>query len=256
MGKERKVPAKVISRGIIKVNVKKIHIPIPNLGIIIVAGGAGARFGKHNKLFVKLADLPVFMHSVKNFINLCLPENFILVISNSECSTFKKELKRYLPDKNIKTVLGGKTRMHSVYNGLQVLLESRQFNGFVAIHDAARPMASPEQLLNCLDAAKKYGGAVAAKRITDTVKQSSLDGLVTKTIDRASLWTVETPQIFPVNKLKSAYDKAFCDKIEATDDAGIMEHAGYPPFLLEHDEFNIKITYPRDIKTAELFLRH
>lgn len=235
---------------------KKISRPIPDLGIIIVAGGVGARFGNLNKLFAGLADLPVLMHSVKNFINLCPPENFILVISETESSTFKRELERCLPDKNIKTVFGGKIRMHSVYNGLRILLESGQFDGFVAIHDAARPLASPELLLNCLDAAKKYGGAVAAKRVTDTVKQSSPDGLVTKTIDRVSLWTVETPQIFPVNKLKSAYDKAFSDKIEATDDAGVMEHAGYQPFLLEHNEFNIKITYPKDLKTAELFLKH
>ena len=142
--------------------------------------------------------------------------------------------------------------MHSVLNGLFALPETAKF---AAVHDAARPLATAELLISSYKAAKKYGAAVTAKRLTDTVKQSDCMCLVLKTLDRNNLWNVETPQIFPTPELKAAYKKAFAEKLVLTDDSAVMENAGYKPFLFEYKLPNVKITYPEDLKIAEMHLR-
>ena len=221
------------------------EIQVSDLGIIIAAGGNGSRFASEkSKLFADCGKMPVFLHSIKNLINLCPPENFILVVRKKDYTNFTNLLTEYLPDRNVKMITGGETRMHSVFNGLQALSESAKF---VAVHDAARPFASSNLLLNCLKQARKYDGAVVAKKVTDTVKKACSGNLIIETVDRDELWTVETPQIFPRENLICAYRKAFADGIATTDDAGVMEHAKFKPFLFEHKGDNRKITYPEDM---------
>jgi 2-C-methyl-D-erythritol 4-phosphate cytidylyltransferase len=234
---------------------------INDLGIIIAAGGSSKRFSSgdsaNSKLLVSSGilnketsldvseELPLFMYSVLNFIDLCTEENFIIVVRDSDYEKFADYLKNYIPHKNPKLIKGGETRMHSVFNGLNELTESAKF---AAVHDAARPFAGKEILLGCLKAARKHNGAVTAKKMTDTVKMADENGFIRKTVDRSFLWRVETPQIFPTELLKKAYMKAIEDNLKATDDAGIMEHSGYSPFLYEHRTNNRKITFPEDIK--------
>ena len=231
---------------------------INDLGIIITAGGSGTRFKgsgkKCSKLFVTLPhllrersgfakfaeDMPLFLYSVLMFSELCPKENFVLVVKEDMRAKFANALHKFLPDKEVKIVNGGQTRMHSVYNGLKELSESAKF---AAIHDAARPLVSKNLIINCLNAARKHGGAVTAKRMTDTVKMADEQGFVIKTVDRSQLWRVETPQIFQTSELIQAYDKAFQDGIAVTDDSGVMEYAGYHPYLFEHRGDNRKITY-------------
>lgn len=222
-----------------------IELPVKDLGIIIAAGGSGTRFcpGK-SKLFAEYQGLPVFMHSVKNFIDLCPQENFILVVKAGDQHDFTELLHKFLPDRTISLVPGGATRMHSVFNGLRVLPKTA---AFVAVHDAARPLATPELLLGCLEKARKHQGAIVAKKVTDTVKKACKNNFITETLDRNALWTVETPQIFHASALTKAYEKAFADKLAATDDAGVMEHAGFNPYLYEHKNDNRKITFPEDL---------
>lgn len=222
-----------------------IKLPIKDLGIIIAAGGSGSRFGRgKSKLFAEFENVPVFIHSIKNFIDLCPPENFILVVKASEQQNFSEQIEKFFPARNISIVIGGKTRMHSVYNGLQALPENAEF---AAVHDAARPFATPELLLGCLEQARKHGGAIVAKKVTDTVKKACKNKFIQETVDREALWTVETPQIFPTQTLIKAYEQAFADNIAVTDDGGVMEHAGFSPYLFEHKNDNRKITFPEDL---------
>jgi 2-C-methyl-D-erythritol 4-phosphate cytidylyltransferase len=231
---------------------------INDLGIIIAAGGSSKRFSADSsKLLVTSdalqkesalsipADLPLFMYSVLNFIDLCPEENFIIVVRDEDYARFADYLRDYVPHKNPKLVKGGETRMHSVFNGLNELTASAKF---AAVHDAARPFTGKEILLGCLEAARKHDGAVTAKKMTDTVKLADEKSFIQKTVDRSLLWRVETPQIFQTELLKKAYSKAFADSLSATDDAGVMEHSGYTPFLYEHKTNNRKITYEEDIK--------
>lgn len=224
---------------------------LPGLGVIVVAGGSGSRFGRTNKLLAKIAGIPVFIYSLRSFQDFCLPGNLVLVVKKTEAAKFADSLKLFLHDVDVKIVHGGKTRMHSVVNGLSALPESAEF---AAVHDAARPLATAGLLISSYRAAKKHGGAVTAKRLTDTVKKTDDSGRVVKTLDRNNLWRVETPQVFPVAELKSAYGKAFARGLVLTDDSAVMENAGRKPFLFEYKLPNVKITYPEDLEIAKMHL--
>jgi len=220
---------------------------LPELGVIVVAGGSGLRFGGSNKLLAKIVGIPVFIHSLRNFHRLCLPGNLVLVVKKEETAKFADALGNFLPGADVKMVHGGKTRMHSVVNGLSALPKTAKF---AAVHDAARPLATADLLVSSYKAAKKHGAAVTAKRLTDTVKVGDGKCLVVKTLDRNSLWRVETPQIFPTAELMSAYMKAFAEKLDLTDDSAVMENAGFSPFLFEYKLPNLKITFPEDLEMA------
>ncbi len=222
------------------------------LGIILAGGGNGSRFGGKNKLLESLDGVPVFIHSLRNFLPLAPPSQSVLVLPETVIPEFERALGKYLPEEPVTIIPGGDHRMGSVVNGLEAMPPEVEF---VAVHDAARPLASPELLLQCLDACKKYGGGVAAKPVSDTVKLCNQNNFVLETVDRSSLWTVETPQVFPKKKLLAAYRKAIQDSLEFTDDAGIMENAGEPVFLVDNPAPNLKITYPRDLALAEFCLR-
>ncbi len=224
---------------------------LSGLGVVVVAGGSGLRFGGSNKLLAEIAGIPVFIYSLRNFHSLCLPGNLVLVVKKSETAKFADALRKFLPAANVKIVYGGKTRMHSVVNGLSSLTETAKF---AAVHDAARPLATAELLILSYKAAKKYGTAVTARKLTDTVKQADGKCFVLKTLDRNNLWRVETPQVFPVDELKAAYRKAFAGNLILTDDSAVMENAGYSPFLFEYKLPNVKITYPEDLEIAEMHL--
>jgi 2-C-methyl-D-erythritol 4-phosphate cytidylyltransferase len=221
---------------------------IKDLGIVIAAGGSSSRYGEKNKLFEELCGIPVFLHSIKNFMEICPAENFVLTAPEKELPEFSRLLGQYLPDAKINVVCGGATRMKSVVNGLAALPKGINI---VAVHDAARPLASSGLLKNCYDACLEHGGAVASKPVTDTIKTADEDGFSTGTLDRSKLWAMETPQVFPLEALKNACDLAMEKNMDFTDDAGVMEFAGHPVYLLSNPDFNIKITYQGDISLAE-----
>ena len=221
---------------------------IEDLGIVIAAGGSGSRYSAENsKLLVEYNSVPLFIYTLKNFIDLCPSENFIVVAKDNECAVFADLISKYIPTCGIKVIPGGKTRMHSVYNGLKALSESAKF---AAIHDAARPMATGQLLLDCLEHARIHDGAVVAKRLTNTIKRGSVDDFIVENVDRNNLWAVETPQIFNRKDLINAYKKAFEDGIEVTDDSGVMEYSGFKPFLFEHKHENLKITFIEDLQNG------
>ncbi|HCE45719.1 MAG TPA: hypothetical protein DET40_19425 [Lentisphaeria bacterium] len=224
----------------------------PELGVVVVAGGGGSRFGKQNKLLAKLAGIPVFVHPLKNFHKVCPPGNLVLVVKKSETAKFADAIHKYLPGIDIRIAYGGKTRMHSVVNGLSILPVSAKF---AAVHDAARPLATAELLISAYRAARRQGSAVVAKRLTDTVKQADKKCVVTKTLDRSNVWRVETPQIFPLDKLLLAYIRVFAKEHLMTDDSAVMEYAGHRPFLYEYKLPNTKITFPEDLALAEMYLK-
>ncbi|MBN1864755.1 MAG: 2-C-methyl-D-erythritol 4-phosphate cytidylyltransferase [Victivallales bacterium] len=222
------------------------HKRVDDLGIVVVAAGCGTRFnGAVSKLLMPIDGVPVFVHALRNFSGLCAPGNLVLVVRQAVAEDFRRLADQHLPETKITFTNGGDTRMQSVFNGISTL--SKSAIEFVAVHDAARPFATRELLLQALQAAREHGSAVVAKRITDTVKRASPDNLVLQTLDRSGLWTVETPQIFRLDELLDAYRKARVDGFEAGDDAGIMEHSGLQPKLIEHRLDNRKITFAEDL---------
>ena len=236
------------------------HLPIEELGIVIAAGGSGARFANGenipSKMFypcskladaamlpeqlAKFADLPLFLASVITCMKIVPAENLIVAARKEDLASFASAATRHLPHCRIKIIAGGETRMHSVCKGLSALPKVAKF---AAVHDAARPFISRKLFLECYYAACRYQSAVCARTVTDTVKKINNSNRITETVERQGLCMVETPQIFPLAELKKAYRKALADKVCHTDDAGVMEASGCQPYLFLHHEYNRKVTY-------------
>ncbi len=227
---------------------------VPDLGIVVAAGGSGRRFDPGcNKLLEDLNGMPVFMHSVAELHQLCSEANFVVSAPAGLSAEFGDICRNLIPDKHIRVVKGGRTRIESVYNGLVRLGESAKF---AAVHDAARPFITEELLLSTLEEARRTGGGAAlSRKIRDTVKRADSSRKVIETLDRESLYAVETPQIFPTEMLVDACKKALDENLQATDDAGVMQHCGHDVHLFVHNGVNLKITCREDLDLARMFCR-
>jgi 2-C-methyl-D-erythritol 4-phosphate cytidylyltransferase len=147
-------------------------------------------------------------------------------------------------------VEGGATRSESVRNALAAAPEART----VVVHDAARPLVTRELVTACLDALLGVDGAIAAARVTDTVKEAYPDGTVLRTLDRSRLWAVQTPQAFRRDVLERALAVPDDVLAQATDDAWLVERAGGRVRLIEAPTSNFKVTTPHDLHVAEWLL--
>lgn len=223
-----------------------------DLAIIVVAGGSGSRYGVRNKLLEPLAGMPVFAHALCNF-GSCVPEGHLILVVGK---TMEEEVAALLdgmelPNSPVVT-RGGASRAESVRNGLAEVPEKVKY---VAICDAARPLGDRSLLAKVLEAARECGGAVAAHRVTDTIKRVSPEGKILETIDRNTLAAVETPQVFEWKKLQEAWQLAQTAAQEFTDDAAVMEFAGFPVQVVFHEGNNEKLTFAKDLPFLESCLR-
>lgn len=150
-----------------------------------------------------------------------------------------------------KVVVGGAERLDSVWQGLQQVSAETEM---VLIHDAARPFISSRVIDACLAAVQRYGAAVVARPIADTVKRATPDGAVAATVDRSGLWAAQTPQGFRTTLLHAAYTRARAEQWSVTDDAAVVERAGHRVQLVEGEAVNFKVTRPEDLALAERLL--
>jgi 2-C-methyl-D-erythritol 4-phosphate cytidylyltransferase len=216
-----------------------------DIGIIYAAGGSGSRY-QGNKLFAELGGEELFLRSIRNFMTLCPPEHAVLVVPEALLAEYRDIVADRLPEYPLQIVAGGAQRTDSVRNGLKALPEAVRY---VAVHDAARPMAGIELFRRCLEAARECGGAIPGKPVSDTIKKIDKRHIITETVDRSELWSVETPQIFSRAKLADAYRRTSGG---FTDDAGVMAEAGYPVKMVHNPDWNLKITYPEDLRLLQL----
>ena len=203
---------------------------------IITAGGTSSRFGNKNKLLEKIHNKEVIRYTVEAFEKSDVDE--IIICANKSIISTLNEMFSH------KIIEGGPTRQASVYNGLKAINCD-----YVLIHDGARPFVDESLIIRTLAAATVTGGAVPALRVTDAVKKLGKDGLIAENIDRSSLITVQTPQIFRKNEILDAYDKF--PGLEADDDAAVFIAAGYECTVSRGSAENRKITYITDIPDAE-----
>ncbi len=221
---------------------------IKDLGIIIAASGTSSRFGGNDKLLEKLNGMPLFLHSIRNFYPLCPAGNMIVVVHPDKLMEFEEIAGTYLPECQLRFVAGAELRAESVRNGLAALMPQTKF---VAVQDAARPWATPEILKKCLAAARLHGGAIPAKAVVDTLKRTTPEGKIIDTVKRDNLWQAETPQVFNLEQLLDANNRSRGTDVEFTDDASIMEAAGYEVYIICNHENNMKITYRKDIMSED-----
>ena len=221
---------------------------------IIVSAGKGQRFmeGKKKQFFL-LADKPILAHTLDKFENCPLIDSILLVVGQEDMDYCLKEIiekNRYRKISQI--VPGGKRRQDSVKNGMDAL--SRDAN-IVVIHDGVRPFVTRGMIEDSIHSAQRFGAVVLAMPVKETIKIANADGTVLKTLDRESLWQIQTPQTFQAHVIKEAYQKATENGFVGTDDASLVERLGMKVHILPGSYTNIKITTPEDLILANLFLR-
>ncbi len=220
---------------------------------IIVAAGRGTRMGPNiDKLFLEVAGRPVVAHTWARFEAAECVDEIVIVVRAGLEESFREIGVMLGVTKPHRFVAGGAERQDSVWNGLLVLSAGVEL---VAIHDGARPCVSRELIEQTLRAAHESGAAVAAQRMTDTIKESSDGMTISRTVDRAKLWSVQTPQAFRVNIIRQAIRIARARGLNLTDDTAACELLGQPVKLVESKEPNPKVTVPGDLAFLESLLR-
>jgi 2-C-methyl-D-erythritol 4-phosphate cytidylyltransferase len=220
--------------------------------VIIPAAGQGKRMGAgKNKLLLTLEATPILIHTLKVFEADPECTGIILAIHPDDEQEFKSILNEYGIHKVSSLVTGGKERQDSVYNGLMAV---SSLDGIVLVHDAARPFIKIETIHKLVDAASKDGGAIVAVPVKDTIKKAA-NNQVSETVERSSLWSVQTPQAFRVSVLLEAHNKAAREQFIGTDESSLVERIPHPVSIIEGDYDNIKLTTPEDLYFAEAILR-
>jgi 2-C-methyl-D-erythritol 4-phosphate cytidylyltransferase len=211
---------------------------------IIAAAGDSQRMGGVDKMFAPLAGRPVLARVIDTF-QKCKRIDQIIIVMNSKNIEQCRRLVALEGWPKVKDVcLGGKQRQDSVAEGLKRL----KYGEWVVIHDGARPLVTIDLIEKGLDMAKETGAAVAAVPVTDTIKVTGADAIVRQTLSRQNLRAVQTPQVFRIDVIVNTYRHVFGD---VTDDASLVEKAGYKVKLYPGSYDNIKITTPADLAMAE-----
>ena len=220
------------------------------LTAIIVAAGSSQRMG-FDKLFALLGDKPVVSYTLEVFERAeCVDE--IILVGRGDRLAELQELVRRAEGKKVRHVVsGGVHRQDSVRAGLNFVAPDARY---VAVHDAARPLITAEQIGRVFEASRVHGAAALAEPITDTLKRGDENHFVCGGVDRAGLYAMQTPQIFSRDILVEAYDAVAKKKLSITDEVSAVEQLGRKVLLVPNGEFNPKITYPRDLLLAQSFL--
>ena len=211
--------------------------------LIVVAGGAGKRFGG-DKLMVNVCGKPVFIHTLERLAPAA--KRAVLVVPAGREAEFRSVVEKFLPGSALKIVAGGETRSQSVKNGIAAA-ELRP-GEVAAIHDAARPLATPELLRKLCRRALEVGGAVPGFPQADAQKRTDEHGLITDDLPRANVWNVGTPQVFRAELLLRAYDSRVA---ACLDDAEAVRKAGGSVAVVPSTEPNRKLTTPADLEEIE-----
>jgi 2-C-methyl-D-erythritol 4-phosphate cytidylyltransferase len=220
-------------------------------GLIIAAGGSGSRMNSAiKKQYMKIGGVPILIRSVLPFIRLERFSQIVAVVPEQDFLQVR-ELFRMYDVLSVRLAEGGQNRQDSVYNGLLALADDTDL---VLIHDGARPMVSEKVIERVLEGALSYGACCPAVPLKDTIKVASPEGWVKNTLDRNSLWAVQTPQAFDYRRILEAHKHASENGILTTDDCGLMEQCGHKIKIVEGDYANIKITTTEDILIAETLL--
>lgn len=241
--------------------------------IIIPAAGLGTRMGPvpsgktattktahAPKQFTELAGTPILIHTLRKFIAVDGVSEIWVALRENEIDGFRERLRTEANDllkKKIEFVAGGEHRQQSVEQALNAI--SAGPDDVVLVHDAVRPLVTTEIILEVIEAAKKYGAAIAGLPAVDTVKQveRTAEGAIIKsTIPRASVVLAQTPQGFRYSVIKKVFDEAVADGFMGTDEASLAERSGHPVWVVMGSPRNIKITNPGDMELAEFYFKH
>jgi len=226
-----------------------------DVGVILLSAGVGKRMGANiPKQYLKLCGLEIALHSLDVFLQCGVGE--IVIVCGEEWQSFFEE---HVSSKGtaqpvIKYTQGGKERQDSVQNGLAQLSTE-----YAAVHDAARPLVTTDEIHKVIADARKYGAALLAVSTKATIKLAqdgpSGEAVVKTTPDRSTLWEAHTPQVIRADLLRQGFQNATEKDLAVTDDVSLVEFLGETVKLTEGEYTNIKVTTPEDISVAEAILR-
>lgn len=219
--------------------------------VVLPAAGSGKRMnaGK-NKLFLHLFDKPILIHTLEVFEQDNNCTGIWLAVKEEERSFIRQLLKKYHITKVKGLPTGGAERQNSVHS----CIKSMDQVEIIVVHDAARPFITKPIIDKLVKVAHEKGAAIAGVRAKDTMKKVE-DGVIVETIDRDSLWMIQTPQAFRFNILKEAEDDAEKSGFLGTDEAMLVERLGYKVHIVESTYENVKITTQEDLVFGEAILK-
>jgi len=209
---------------------------------LIVAAGRSLRLGR-DKLFVSLGGRPLLAHSVETFLSVAVVDEIVAVVRSERMARWMALARRYGWPARVRFCAGGERRQDSVRLGLELV----PGEGWVLVHDGARPLVSPELIVRGLEAAAACGAAVPVLPVVETVKRVTAEGLVEETLPRERLVTVQTPQVFRVELLRAAHERLGRGHDVFTDDAAMLEALGLPVAVFPGDPWNRKVTTGEDL---------
>lgn len=210
-----------------------------------------------SKQFTELGGTPILVHTLRRFAAVDAVSEIWIALRENEIAVFRARLESEAKvlNKKVELVVGGEHRQQSVENALNAITAA---DDIVLVHDAVRPFVTREIIQAVIEAAKKYGAAIAGLPAVDTVKQverTSDGALIKATIPRAGIVMAQTPQGFRYSVIKKAFDEASADGFLGTDEASLVERSGHEVAVVMGSPRNIKITAPADMELAEFYLR-
>ena len=222
---------------------------------VIPAAGRGARFGGETpKQFLALRGLPMIVRSLAPFQASPLIDEIVCAVSKNEITSFERLVQEYRITKVKRIVPGGERRQDSVQAAVAFLEKEKSPDDIVLVHDGVRPLASAALIERIVEAARKFGAAIPALPLTDSLKRLSPSGVIEQSVSREHLWTAQTPQGFRLSILVEALRRAEKERFWGTDEAALVERLGAPVHCVEGTRENIKITSPEDFEMAELLI--
>lgn len=221
--------------------------------VIIAAGGTGSRLNANlPKQYMLLANKPVLMHTIEIFEGIA--DKIIISIHPDMIMYWKTLCSEYNFQIPHDLVIGGTTRFQSVRNAIQYVEEIYAKDDFenttIAVHDAARPLVDSKLIIESFEQARLGNNITLAMKSTNSIRIG--DEHKSISVDRRTVWQIQTPQIFPALVLSKAYQQQ--ESPLFTDDCSVVEKLGYPIQLLESTPQNIKLTFPEDFEIAQVYL--
>ena len=236
--------------------------------VIIPAAGLGTRMApaseaKSKKLaaskqFSEIGGTPILIHTLRKFAASPEVTQIYVALRANEIEGFRARLRtdKDLSNRKIELVEGGEHRQQSVANAMGAI--AAVADDIVLVHDAVRPFVTAEIIHEVIEAARKYGAAIAGMPAMDTIKEvqrTSEGAVITATVPRERVVMAQTPQGFRYDVIKKAFDEAATDGFLGTDEASLVERSGHEVAVVMGSPRNIKITTPSDMELAEFFLK-
>jgi 2-C-methyl-D-erythritol 4-phosphate cytidylyltransferase len=220
------------------------------LTAIIVAAGDSRRMG-FDKLFATIAGRPVIAHTIQAFERAGCVGGIIVVAREDRLAEIKKIVRDEKLKKVRSIITGGKHRQDSVRAGLNHLAATARY---VAIHDAARPLITADQIERVFEQCRIHAAASLAEPISDTLKYADTEFFVAGPVDRHQLYAMQTPQVFERRLIEDGYRAVYAENASVTDEVSAVERLGRKVVLVPNTDLNFKITYPRDLALAEFVI--